>query len=186
MRAIVLAAVLIACAATAHAAPPPAWIVDKAASSIRFSSSFSGTAFDGNFKSWNADIHFDPANLAASSVTVTIDTGSIATGNADRDQALPTDAFFDAAKFPRAVYAAHAFRGLGGGRYQAIGTLTIRGVSKPLVLPFSLAITGPRAHLTANLAINRLAFGVGQDEWRKTDVVPATVGLQIAVNAQKH
>jgi hypothetical protein len=40
--------------------------------------------------------------------------------------------------------------------------------------------------MTAQLAINRLAFGVGQDEWRKTDVVPAAVGLRIAVNAQKH
>jgi hypothetical protein len=39
--------------------------------------------------------------------------------------------------------------------------------------------------MTAQLAINRLAFGVGQDEWRKTDVVPAAVGLAIAVNAQR-
>ncbi|HEY1559266.1 MAG TPA: YceI family protein [Caulobacteraceae bacterium] len=186
MRMSALAAILLVSAASAQAAPPATWIVDKPTSSIRFTSSFNGTAFGGIFRSWTADIRFDPANLAASSVTVTIDTGSAATGDADRDQALPTDAFFAAAKFPRATYAAHAFKALGGGRYQAIGTLTLRGVSKPLTLPFTLAVNGPRARMAASLSINRLAFGLGQDEWRKTDVVPAAVGLRIAVNAQKH
>lgn len=186
MRASVLAAVLSASAATAQAAPPATWIVDKPASSIRFTSSFNGTAFGGGFSRWNADIRFDPANLAASSVSVTIDVASAATGDSDRDQALPTDAFFAVSKFPRATYAAHAFKAMGGGRYQAFGALTLRGVTKPLVVPFSLAITGTQAKMTATLTINRLAFGVGQDRWRKTDVLPAAVGLQIAVNAQKH
>jgi polyisoprenoid-binding protein YceI len=170
IKTLFLAAVLIASAATARAAPPT-WVVDKAASSIRFSSSYGGQGFSGAFRTWNADIRFDAANLAASSVTVTVDVASAATGDADRDQALPADAFFAAA--------------LGGSRYQALGALTLRGVARPLALPFTLAINGAKAHMTAQLAIDRLAFGVGQDAWRKTDVVPASVGLDIQVNAQR-
>ena len=184
MRSIVLAIALMF-AASATDAAPPAWVVDKTASTIRFSSSYGGQGFSGVFRAWNADIRFDPADLTTSSVTVTVDPASAATGDPDRDQALPSDAFLAAAKFPHATYAAHAFKALGGGHYQALGTLTLRGVAKPLVLPFTLSIAGAKAHMTAQLALNRLAFGIGQDEWRKTDVIPEKVDLSIAVNAQR-
>ncbi len=185
MRALTLAAICLLAASPAFAAPAPAWGVDKAASSIRFSSTVSGAPFSGGFSRWDADIHFDPANLAGSSVTAVIDTGSAATGDADRDQALPTPTFLSVAKFPKATFAAHSFTALGGGRYQAIGALTLRGVTKPLTLPFTLAITGPKAKMNASLALNRLAFGVGQDQWTKTDTLPNAVTVTIALAATK-
>ncbi|HXV01335.1 MAG TPA: YceI family protein [Caulobacteraceae bacterium] len=183
MRVLALAAVLLAGAA--QAAPAPAWVVDKAASSVRFSSSYNGDAFTGAFSRWDADIRFDPANLPASSVTATIDVASARTGDADRDQSIPTPTFLSAAAFPRAVFTAHVFRSLGPGRYVAVGTLSLRGVSRPLSLPFTLAIAGPVARMNATLPLNRLAFGVGQDEWRKTDALPAVVNVAIAVTARR-
>ena len=102
-----------------------------------------------------------------------------------RDQALPTAAFLAAAKFPSATFTAHAFRYLGGERYLAIGQLTLRGVSKPLTLPFTLAITGLRARMKASLDLNRLAFGVGQDEWKATTALPAAVTVSIAIAASR-
>jgi polyisoprenoid-binding protein YceI len=172
-------------ASAAPAAPAPAWTVDKAASSVRFSSTVSGAAFAGAFRRWDADIHFDPANLAGSSVTASFDTASAATGDADRDQSLPSPTFLSAAAFPHATFAAHAFKALGPGRYEAIGTLTLRGVTRPLTLPFTLAITGPRARMTGQVAINRLAFGVGQGEWKATTALPANVTVTIALAAQR-
>jgi polyisoprenoid-binding protein YceI len=169
----------------ARAAPAPAWAVDKAASSIRFASSFSGAPFSGAFSRWDADIHFDPANLAGSSATATIDVASGATGDADRDQALPTPAFFSAARFPRAIFTVHGFKSLGGNRYQAVGQLTLRGVTRPLVLPFTLAIANGRAHMNAEVALDRLAFGVGQNEWRATTSLPAQVKVGISLTAQR-
>ena len=180
---IALAAALLA--PVAALAAPPSWTMDKAASALRFSSSLGGEAFAGSFKRWDADIRFDPADLAHSSVTVTVDVASAATGNTDRDQALPTADFFAAAKFPRAVYRATSFKTTAPGRYVAIGTLTLRGLSKPLSLPFTLAIAGPTARMTAQTAINRLAFGVGQNEWKATTTLPAAVQLSIAVTAKK-
>ena len=58
--------------------------------------------------------------------------------------------------------------------------LTIRGVAKPLTLPFTLAITGAAAKMNAAVALNRLAFGVGQGEWKATDTVPAGVTVNVA------
>ena len=182
-RRLFLLVALGGIATNALAAAAPSWSVDKAASAVRFSSSLNGQGFSGAFRRWDAVIRFDPTNLAGSSVTASIDLASAATGDADRDQALPTATFFSVAKFPRAVFIANAFRSLGANHYQAIGQLSLRGVSRPLTLPFTLAITGPKATMTASLALNRLAFGVGQEEWQKTDVLPANVTVSIAWTA---
>jgi len=185
MIRLIAALVFVLAASAVRAAPAPVWTVDKTASSIRFSSSYEDTAFSGGFSRWDADIRFDPANLAGSSVSATIEVASAATGNADRDQALPTDTFFDAGKFPRAQFIAHTFKTLGPGRYEAIGTLTLRGVVKPLTLPFTLAIKGDEARMTASISLDRLAFGIGQNEWRSTASVPAAVKVTIALSARR-
>lgn len=171
--------------ATAARAAVPQWTVQKAASSVRFSSSMNGDAFSGSFRRWDAAIRFDPKDLAGSSVKASFETASAATGDADRDQALPTEAFLAAAKFPVASYEAHSFRDLGGGRYEALGQLTLRGVSKPLTLPFTLAITGAEARMKAGVSINRLAFGVGQNEWKAVTTLPAPVRVDIVIVARR-
>ncbi len=178
-------ALAFAMAAPAWAAPAPAWTVDKAASKVAFASSFDGGAFTGSFRRWDAVIRFDPANLAGSSVTATFDMASAVTGEATRDQALLEPDWFSTKAFPKATFTASSFKALGGGRYQAIGTLTIRGVTKPLTLPFSLVITGDTARMTSSVGLNRLAFGVGQGDWKTTEVVPGTVTVNISLTAKR-
>ena len=183
LRPILLAAAVAAPLAV-HAAPA-VWTVEKASSSLKFSSSMGGEAFSGVFQRWDADIRFDPADLAHSSVSVTVDVASANTANSDRDEALPTPAFFSAAAFPKATYVARSFTAAGPNSYRAVGTLTLRGVAKPLTLPFTLVITGPAARMSGQVAINRLAFGVGQNEWKATTTLPAAVQLSISLNAKK-
>lgn len=183
--AAALALTLAAVAAPAFAAPAPAWTVDKAASKVAFASSFDGGAFTGSFRRWGATIRFDPANLAGSSVTAAFDMISAGTGEPERDKALPQADWFNAAAFPKATFTATSFKALGGGKYTAAGNLTIRGVSKPLTLPFTLVITGDTAKMTSSVGINRLAFGVGQGDWKTTEVVPGTVTVNISLTARR-
>jgi len=183
--ASLFAVALIAIASQAWAAPAPAWTVDKGASKVAFSSSFDGGAFSGSFRRWDAAIRFDPANLAGSSAVVTFDMTSAATGDSSRDGALPQDDWFAAGRFPKATFTARSFKALGGNRYQAVGDLTIRGVTKPLTLPFTLVITGGVAKMNASVGLNRLAFGVGQGDWKTTEVVPGTVTVNISLTARR-
>lgn len=183
IRAAVLALALAA-AVPAQAAPP-AWTVDKAASKVGFASSFQGQAVGGAFRRWDAVIRFDPKDLAHSSARVTIDVGSAATGDPDRDAALPDTPWFWAKKYPKATFVTRSFKSLGGSRYAAVGDLTIRGVTKPLTLPFTLVITGDKARMDAAVGLNRLAFGVGQNEWKSTDLIPSTVQVKIALSARR-
>ncbi|NBB15948.1 polyisoprenoid-binding protein [Caulobacter sp. SLTY] len=184
-RLLAALAVLFLAALPAAAAPAPAWTVDKAASKIGFSSSFDGEGFNGAFARWDAQIRFDPANLAGSSAVVTIDTASVFTGNGDRDANLKEPKWFSSKAHPKAVYRTTGFKALGGGRYQATGTLTLRGQSKPLTLPFTLVITGDQAKMNARISLSRLAFGVGQDEWKKIDVIPDPVTVTVQVTARR-
>jgi polyisoprenoid-binding protein YceI len=172
-------------AAPAAALASAAWTVDKAASRLSFKSSFGGDAVEGAFRRWDAQITFDPKALAASRAVVTIDVGSAATGVGERDQALPSADWFNAARFPKATFATRSFKDLGGGRYQAIGDLTIRGVSKPLVLPFTVAITGDQARMSSQVAVNRRAFGVGQGQFAAAETVPLDVTVNVSLVARR-
>jgi polyisoprenoid-binding protein YceI len=166
-------------------AAPPAWVVDKAASQLNFASAVSGKPFTGSFKRWDAVIHFDPKDLANSDVAATIDVTSAFTGSGDRDSELPDQDWFWTSHFPRATFVAKGFRQAGPGHYIAPGVLTLRGAAKPVSLPFTLAITGPTAKMNGAIALNRLAFGVGQGEWSAVDTVPANVTVTVNLTARQ-
>ncbi|HUZ11416.1 MAG TPA: YceI family protein [Caulobacteraceae bacterium] len=184
VRLLAAATVAWAIAAPALAAPP-LWTVDKAASRLGFAGEVSGQAFTGVFRRWDASIRFDPNDLAHSSVSASIDMTSFATGSADRDALLPDPDWFWTSHFPRATFVATRFRVLAPGRYAADGVLTLRGVAKPLTLPFALAVSGASAKMTASVGLNRLAFGVGQGEWKATDTVPAAVAVTVDLTARR-
>ncbi len=184
-RAIIVVAGLLALASPALAAPAPNWTVDAANSKLGFRGAMNGDAFNGLFHRWSAQIAFDPKNLAGSKAVVSVDVASAATGDADRDQAMPTADWFSAKTQPKATFATTAFKDLGGGKYQASGDLTIRGASKPVVLPFTLAISGDTARMNGSLVLNRTAFGIGQGQWKTGDVVATEVTVTVALTAHR-
>ena len=185
MIARLVAAALLAAVPAAALAAPPTWVVDHVASRLGFAGQVSGQGFTGVFHRWDATIHFDPKDLAHSDASVTVDMTSASTGSGDRDALLPDEDWFWTSHFPRASFVVHGFTATGPGRYAAAGVLTLRGVAKPLTLPFSLAITGPSAKMSARVDLNRLAFGVGQGEWKATDTVPAAVAVTVDLTARR-
>jgi polyisoprenoid-binding protein YceI len=184
VRKVLLSVALLLSASVAAAAPPPRWTVDPS-SKLQFQGSVNGDGFTGTFRRWSADIVFDPKALAASKAVVTIDVASAVTGDADRDQALPGSDWLAAQRFPKAVFSAAAIKDLGGGRYQASGDLAIKGVHKPVVLPFTLAITGDTARMNGQLVLNRTAFGIGQGKWSTPDVVDTKVVVIVQLTAHR-
>lgn len=154
------------------------WVVDPAKSEIAFTARNAGHEFSGIFKDWTADIRFNPRRLALSSVVVTIETGSVATGNNTYDGTLPAEGWFDTKTFPQAVFKASKFRNFAPeepNRYEATGTLRIKGIVQPLVLPFTLSIKGREAVMEGEVVVDRLAFEVGKGadptgEWVEKDV----------------
>ncbi|HEX3366781.1 YceI family protein [Phenylobacterium sp.] len=168
------------------AAAPTGAVAWKVApgSSLNFQTSWSGDAVHGRFNSWKADILFGPDALDKSKVVVTIDMTSAKTGDDQRDASLPASDWFDAAAHPKAVFTATKFEKKGEGAYVAHGTLDLRGVSKPVDLPFKLKIVGDKAQMSGETSLDRTLFGVGQGEFTATDQVPAKVTVRVQLNAQ--
>jgi len=165
-------------------AAPATWMVDPA-SKLTFQGAMNGQAFSGTFRRWSAQVVFDPKALAASKAIVSINVASVTTGDADRDQAMPTDDWFASGKFAQATFLTRDFRDLGGGKYVADGDLTIRGVKQPIALPFTLAISGDTARMNGAIVLNRTAFGVGQGQWKTGEVVDTKVTVSVALTAHR-
>lgn len=145
----------------------------------------------GRFNDYAGTILLDDKDPSKSSVDVSIKTSSINTDNAQRDGHLKSPDFLDAAKFPEITFKSNSVEKKGDG-FVAHGTLTIRGVSKSVDLPFKLngPINAGNASLLgaeASLTINRQDYGVS---WSKTLdggslVVSNDVKIDINVEAKQ-
>ncbi len=156
------------------------WQPQKSATAISWEGTQGGNVFTGHCGAFDSDIVFDPADLAHSSVKVTIDMASCVTGEQQKDTYLPQEGWFNVAAFPKAVFEARSFRHGGGDKYVAEGTLTLRGVSKKVELPFTLDIKGDTAHVIGETTLQRLAFGVGAGaQLSSSDVAGPDVKVKI-------
>lgn len=150
---------------------------------LGFTARWNGEAVNGSFGRWRAAIRFSPDELVKSNIRVTIDLTSADTGDGQRDDSLKGSDFFNTAVQPNAVFTARDVRHLGGDRYEARGTLDLRGASKPATVRFTLRIDGDEARVAGTARIDRTAFGVGQGEWTATDAIAAAVDVDFSFNA---
>jgi polyisoprenoid-binding protein YceI len=143
------------------------WKIDPSHSSIGFSVRHMVVSKTrGRFTRWSGQIRFDPDDAKASSVEVSIDPASIDTADAQRDGHLRSADFFDVEKHPTASFRSTRVEDLGGDRYRIIGDLTIRGVTRPVVLEATYEGSGKdpwggeRAGFVASASIDRKDFGL--------------------------
>ena len=176
--------VALACAALTSASGAQ-WNVDHTKSRLGFSVVWSGQAFEATFKSWKADIQFDPADLAHSHANVTIDLGSESSAAPDNDDGLKGAEGFAITQFPTARFETTAFTAKGGNNYFAMGHLTLHGVSRAITLPFTLVLSGDSAHMTGKTAVLRTDFGLGKGEWASAATIAHEVAITVDLTATK-
>lgn len=148
----------------------------------------SGAKFSGQFSRFDARIDFDPAVPEEGRITVDIDIASIDTQNAERDAALAGKELFDAATWTQAQFTADKIRAVAMDKFEAVGALTIRDITRPLTLPFSLHIDKAddgdvKATANGEVVISRRDFGLAQGQWAATDIVADEVTIEIRVTA---
>jgi len=200
IRSIIHAAAFAAVAATLVLAPtmgyaaPTVYDIDTAHSSATFKvKHLSISTVSGGFGKVAGKVTWDQADLTKSSVEATIDATTIDTQNGGRDEHLKSPDFFDVATHPTITFKSTKVEAAGEGRLKVTGDLTLRGVTKPVVLDVEgpvAPIKDPRGNMktgaTATTKINRQDFGVS---WSKTldggglvvsDDVWITIELELA------
>lgn len=125
---------------------------------------------DGKFKKFDGSLEFDGKDPQSIKVNVTVDMSSIDTDEEKRDGHLKSPDFFDVANYPTATFISKKVVKKDDA-YELIGDLTLRGVTKEIVIPFTFngSITDPwgnnRVGFEGSSLINRKDFGVS---WNKT------------------
>ncbi len=167
---------------------PPAlaaeWQIRQAETVLSFEGTQTGTTFTGRFNSWEAAIDFDPANPEAAEIRVTVDMDSARTGDAQRDSALPGEAWFDVANHPQAVFEASGAEATEDG-FAATGTLTIKGTSRDITIPFTLEIEDNVARAEGVVVLDRTEFDVGTGQWATGQWVGTEVTVRFEVVADR-
>lgn len=172
-------------AAAPAASKAPRWTVDYGRSRLAFSGTQTGEAFSGVFNDFEARIDFDPADTSTASIEVVVDMTSARTGDRQRDAALPGSDWFKAKTHPTARFSSRNVVRTAEGRYIAHGALEMRGVSKPVSLPFALEISGATARATGSVNLLRTDWGVGQGEFAGADWVGLDVKVSIDIYATR-
>ncbi len=149
-----------------------------AQSEVQFTARQMGVPLEGHFKKFSAQVAFDPAKLATSKITFTVDTGSATLGSRETDAELPKPAWFNVPKFPQAQFESSTIKALGAGKFEVAGKLTIKGNTQNVVMPVALTQSGATTTATGTLPIKRLAFKIGENEWADTSMVADDVQVK--------
>lgn len=172
MKRIMHAVAVLALLALPALAAAETWSIDADHSSVGFTVRHMMVSnVKGSFGTFSGTVEVDEKDIARSKVSVTIDAASINTGVAKRDEHLRSADFFDTARYPTMTYVSKKVEKSGKDRLKVYGDLTLRGVTRPVVLDVegpTAAYRDPwgktRRGASATAAINRRDFGL---TWNK-------------------
>jgi polyisoprenoid-binding protein YceI len=179
------------------AGPAPAengkWSVDKAHSNIYFEIRHTYAMVRGQFEKFTGSIDFNPENKETGSAEFSVDVASINTLIPKRDKHLRSEDFFHVEKYPRMTFKSSSVRKIEENSFVIDGTLTIKGVSKQVAVPFTYL--GMRdnplengqkvAGFEAEFSINRLEYNVGTGKFAEMGAVGETVDVLITLEVLK-
>ena len=114
----------------------------------------------GLFRESEGEILYDPARPSASSIRWRVKIASILTDASNRDRALQSEEYFDAARHPFLSFVSREVRESSGGMLDVSGDITIRGVTRPLTLSVRPHVTEAGPTFETDFTIDRYEFGV--------------------------
>lgn len=167
------------------------WQIDPTHSEVGFSvKHLMISTVRGRFSGVKGTVLLDSQDVSRSSVEVEIDAATIDTGEEKRDGHLRSPDFFDVEKYPTITFRSRRIEPLGGDRFRVTGDLTIRGVTREVLLeatdegrerdPWG----GDRAGFTASGKIDRREFGLTWNQALETGGVLVSNDIKLSIEAQ--
>ncbi len=163
------------------------WVIAPDESRVTFTYSYGTDPYTGEFKNVQATFDIDPMSPGSCKFEVTIPIADIAVDSPEVLDYLLDYELFDVDQWPTATFSAQKCTLKSLNSFESEGTLTIRDQTHPLTFPFDFEVEmvdgQPRFHLTSEVTIQRLQFGVGQGYWANTGEVPNDVAIKVDVYA---
>ena len=163
------------------------WVLAPAESVVTFQYHYGSDPYEGQFTNVEATFEFDPMRPGSCDFQVTIHIEDIAIDSPEVLDYLLDFELFDVDQFPTATFKAESCSLDSLNAFTSDGTLTIRDQTNPLSFPFTFdieTIDGQVGfHLTSEVTIQRLDYGVGQGYWANTAEIPNDVTIKVDVYA---
>jgi polyisoprenoid-binding protein YceI len=152
-------------------------------SKVHFTIKNFGISTGGDLSGFTGDIIFTPGNMTNCSFNVSVMVNTIDTDNEKRDNHLKSEDYFDAEKYPLITIKSTRVNKAKGaaGKFIFTGTISMHGISKSIVFPFTAAKKGEDYLFAGKFQLNRLDFGVGKN----SSVLSNTVKISLSVLAKK-
>jgi polyisoprenoid-binding protein YceI len=147
-------------------------------STITFEIKNLGINTGGSISGLLTEIHFTPSNINSSIIEASIDVNTINTDNNSRDEHLRGEDFFDVSHYPKIMLKSVAFKHKSGNNYIGAFTLTIKGKSKQIEIPFTYLEKENAVEFKGTFKINRLDFGVGSKSMILSDEVIVNIDCE--------
>lgn len=139
---------------------------------------------EARFKKFNAQIDFNSAKPETSTANVEIDVASFDLGDPEYNKEVLKKEWFNAAQFPKATFVSSAIKPAAAGKFDVAGKLTIKGKTADVNFPLGVKKEGANQVFEGTLPIKRLAFNIGEGEWKDTGMVADEVLIKFRVSAQ--
>jgi polyisoprenoid-binding protein YceI len=152
--------------------------VDYGRSRIGFTARQMNVPVDGIFRKYAATVFWNAARPESSRATVEIDVASFDMGEDSVNAEARGADFFDAPRHPKAVFEATGAKPLGGDRYEVAGRLTLKGVTREVLVPFTVRAEGASDVFEGIATVRRLDFRVGDGTWRDTSILANEVQVR--------
>lgn len=153
-----------------------------AQSEIAFTSRQMGVPVQGRFKSFEAEVDFDPARPETARIALRIALASAAIGTAETEAELAKPGWFDTRRFPTASFAATAVRPAGPGRFDVAGKLTIKGNARDLVVPVTLQQAAAQTTADGSFVLRRSDWRIGDGDWSDPTLVADEVQVRFRLS----
>lgn len=176
-----LAAVFAVTTLAAAAAPLK---TDVARSSVSAVFKQMDAAVESKFTRFNAQIDYDAAHPDKASARVDIDTASLDIGSPEYNKEIAKKEWFNSAQFPKATFVSTAISPAGAGKLNVTGKLTMKGKTANVSFPLTVKTEGGNQVFEGQLPIKRLAFNIGEGEWKDTSMVADEVVIKFRVAAK--
>lgn len=158
--------------------------LDKDKSAITFTYQQMGVGMDGKFKSFTADLDFDPAKPEAGHAVIDVALASIDAGSDEANDEVVGKQWFNAEQFPSAKFESKSITSTGAGQYLVKGALTIKGKSIAVDVPATFKEENGEGLFSGKLTIHRGDFSIGEGSWSTFDVVANDIEIQFTLAAK--
>ena len=159
--------------------------VDLAKSEISFGFKQENVPGTGKFRKFTAQVSFDAAKPEGTKASIEVDVNSIDFGDDNWNRDALGTSWFNGKQFPKSTFTVTGAKSIGGGRFEAPGKFTLKGITRDISVTFIAKADAGGTLIEGSAPLKRLDYKIGEGSWADTAVVANEVAVRFKLYLKK-